>query len=80
MAKLQFNRIHQGYVVLYTNGCNMGEILMGEDGYYAYWAVQRQGYQEAWTMRAVADKLDELNAEWDEQVRSMGEEEEMKDG
>ena len=59
-----------GYAVTYYNGVNMGTLEMDVDGYYKYWPVQRAGYWEAPPIRAIADLLDHVNAEWDAKVRN----------
>ncbi|MEO5344672.1 MAG: hypothetical protein H7842_15395 [Gammaproteobacteria bacterium SHHR-1] len=58
-----------GYAVTYRNGVDMGALEMDVDGYYKYWPEQRAGYWDAPPMRAIADLLDHVNAEWDAQVR-----------
>lgn len=57
------------YNVTAYNGSSMGEFLMKEDGYYAFWPDHREGYWPAYMLRALADKLDELNKEWDESTQ-----------
>jgi hypothetical protein len=46
----------------------MGDIDMDIDGYYKYWPVQKAGYWDAPPLRQVADILDNLNREWDEEL------------
>lgn len=58
-------------------GVLWGEVYIGEverdlDDYFVYWPfLTRTGFWEAVPLRAIADKLDELNKEWDEQVTQM---------
>ena len=58
------------FQVFYENGCYVGDFMVGDDGYLAYWPVQKEGYITSYFMRAVADKLDELNEKWDKIVQS----------
>jgi hypothetical protein len=58
-----------GYSITFHNGVNMGTLEIDVDGYYKYWPVQRIGYWDAPSMRALADLLDHVNAEWDAQVQ-----------
>jgi hypothetical protein len=46
----------------------MGDIDMDIDGYYKYWPVQKAGYWDAPPLRQVANILDNLNREWDEEL------------
>jgi hypothetical protein len=57
--------------VSYTNGMHMGEMIMAEDGYFVWFPITpgRGGFIEAWVLRELADKLDDVNREWDEKVR-----------
>ena len=58
------------FKVYYENGVYVGDIVIGDDGYFAYWPEMRPGFVTAVFLRAVADKLDELNGKWDKIVRS----------
>jgi len=58
-----------GYNLTFHNGVHMGELLMDVDGFYKYWPVQRAGYWDAPPLRAIADLLDHLNAEWDAKMQ-----------
>jgi len=62
-----------GYNLIFYNGVYMGEVLKDDDGFYKYWPVQRAGYWDSPPLRAIADLLDHLNAEWDAQIqRNLG--------
>jgi hypothetical protein len=58
------------YNITYYNGVHLGTFERDVDGYYKYWPVQRQGYWDAEPMRAIADLLDHLNAEWHAQIQN----------
>ena len=45
-----------------------GEIARDVDGYH-YWYPSGQGGCNAFLLRAIADHLDSINADWDQQVR-----------
>lgn len=48
----------------------MGEVFKLEDGYYVYWpGSYLQGCYTEWFLRSMADKLWELNKDWDEIVQ-----------
>lgn len=47
---------------------HIGDFEREVDGYYVFVPINNGSSWNAWIMRAVADKLDELNREWDEQV------------
>jgi hypothetical protein len=51
-----------------TNAC-VGDIQRSEDGYFYWWPMGLGGCWQAYILSGLADKLDELNAEWDAQVR-----------
>lgn len=58
------------YRVIYYNGVDIGDIEMDVDGYYKYWPMLRGGYWEAEPMREIAYILDQLNEDWDTQIRN----------
>jgi len=70
MIYLSEKNKHGTYVVYWENGVNIGEFIIGDDGYYVYFPIQKYGYITSYFMRAIADKLDELNKDWDKIVRS----------
>lgn len=52
----------------YENGSFIGEVLIGEDGYYAWWPNQKAGYLDEGFLYALYLFLRELNADWDKVV------------
>jgi hypothetical protein len=44
-----------------------GEIQIEVDGYY-YWFPSGGGGLSAWELRSIADKLDSINKDWDDEV------------
>lgn len=57
------------YAVMFGRKC-VGTAYRLEDGCYYYDQETTYGVMSAWSMRAIADKLDELNREWEEQIAS----------
>lgn len=53
------------YDVIHENGVKFGELYMEVDGYYVWDSLGGRGYLEAHVLRNIADKLDELNKDWD---------------
>lgn len=45
-----------------------GTLEPKEDGYWDWYPDLKPGYIPSWVLRAIADKLDEINKPWDEQV------------
>lgn len=54
--------------VEFTNGKLLGEFYREVDGYYVFDPESGSGYWPEWLLRALADELEELNKEWNEQV------------
>ena len=58
------------YHAYHDNGVKLGEILMAEDGYYVFFSDDsKRGFWEAYILRQIADRLDEINKPWDDQVK-----------
>ena len=53
------------YDVVHENRVKFGELYMEVDGYYVWDNLGRHGFLPSHAMRSIADKLDELNKEWD---------------
>lgn len=58
----------EGNDLFYENGVKLGQILAKEDGFYDFWPELNGGYWEAHVLRAIADKLDEMNKPWQEEI------------
>lgn len=63
--------VDKGWKSLQTaSGVEIGQLLMGDDGYWQWWpTLDRSGYIPTYMLRAIADCVDELNKEWDEQLK-----------
>lgn len=48
----------------------VGDLCCMEDGFYQFFPdlESRGGYWPSWILRKIADKVDELNAPWEEQI------------
>ena len=50
----------------------MGEFVTGDDGYLVYFPSKRNnGFWSSSAIRAIADKLDELNKPWDDVIQKI---------
>jgi len=58
------------YCVYFYNDVYLGNFEKVEDGYYVYWPeLARHGYFTGYVLEAIADKLYELNKDWDRIVQ-----------
>lgn len=74
MIELKLILPDQVYKVQVHNNPDGGEIYREVDGYFVYAPPpSRGGYWPAYLMKAIADKLDELNEEWDQQLKEWDE-------
>jgi len=46
----------------------VGSLVMDVDGYFYFWPVDNNGAWSSYHLREVANKLDEINKEWHQQV------------
>lgn len=68
-----YEKCEGGYKAYYVNGAFMGELLVCDDGYYHWWPnEERRGYITAEILHTIADKLDNLNAKWNDMVKELG--------
>lgn len=51
-----------------SSGVNVGEAYPLDDGFYYYDGGSTSGVMSAFSMRTIADKLDEMNKEWSDQI------------
>jgi len=58
------------YFDVCINQVLVGEMVMNDDGYYVFFYSNNGGYWESVPLRAIADRLDEINKDWDTQVRT----------
>ena len=58
---------NQTFNVLTLNDHLVGELIMDVDGYYYFWP-SNDGCWPSHIMRSVANKLDEINKPWNDQI------------
>ncbi len=58
----------QKYNIITKNGKLLGELLMDVDGYFYFWPEDNNGAWAANHLRDVADRLDEVNKDWNNQI------------
>ena len=78
--KLVLDELSKNIYHVYLNGVGikMGEILMSEDGYYNFWPdLHRGGYWPSYILRMLADRVDEMNKPWDEEIQNLTNSEDM---
>jgi len=54
----------------FVNGVKLGYAYAEVDGYYVFVPETRNGFWSSYTLRMIAERLDELNAEWDLKVKT----------
>jgi hypothetical protein len=53
----------------YFNNVYLGDAEMDESGFYNFWfAKDNGGYWTSHSLRLIAEKLDELNKEWNDNI------------
>ena len=57
------------YNIVTNKGKLIGELIMDVDGYFYFWPEDNNGAWASSHLRELANKLDELNKEWDKQVK-----------
>jgi hypothetical protein len=57
------------YHFAFNNGAKLGVAEASDDGYFYFWPENAQrGYWAPYLLRAIADKLDEINKPWNDVV------------
>ncbi len=67
MINLEY--VIDGVYGVYFNQKCIGRFTIQDDGYFGFYTNEPSGYWSSYALRLIADKLDELNKEWDEQVK-----------
>jgi len=53
-----------------NTGKYLGKFIMDVDGFYYYWPCEKlTGSWSSYSLRGIADKLDELNKEYEENIK-----------
>lgn len=65
---LNYNQINDQKInVLTKNNLLIGELIMDVDGYFYFWPAN-DGCWSAYLLHSIANKLDEVNKKWDDQI------------
>ena len=67
MINLEY--VIDGVYVVYFNTKKIGEFTVQDDGLFQFYPNEHSGYWSSYALRLIADKLDELNKEWDEHIK-----------
>jgi hypothetical protein len=67
MINLEY--VVDGIHTVYFNKKIIGSFVIQDDGYYGYYTTETSGYWSSYALRSIADALDKLNKDWDEQVK-----------
>lgn len=71
-SNLIFEKDGFGTVQIYhtcNDGVPVGRLLMDVDGFFYYWpSMNLSGCYASYILHEIADTLDELNREWEEQL------------
>lgn len=70
MEYIRLEKISESWYEMYfaPNSKKIGKVIMDVDGYFSYWPEDMSGSFSSWTMRLIADKLEEMNKDWDDKV------------
>lgn len=75
MVTFHFDEEFKIYYVIHENGVRCGDLFQKEDGYYDWWPPKSNGgCWPSYILRQIADKLDELNKPWDDEINKYFEE------
>lgn len=66
---LIFIKRPNGTVNFYFNRIRIGYAYMEVDGYYVFMFNKHDGFWSVFILKEIAEKLSELNKEWDKKVR-----------
>lgn len=66
---IQTSYVMDGIQAVYFNEKKIGVFVVQDDGYYGFYTEDNSGYWSSYSLRLIADKLDEFNKEWDDQVK-----------
>ena len=70
MKNLTKKEINKHNIDLYFKDKKIGDCVRDVDGYFYFWQYD-DGCWSSYQLKEVAEILDELNKEWDEQVKTL---------
>lgn len=69
MSKLTYNTNDTGYGISFNN-INLGDLVYLEDGFYHYFPINyKSSCISSWVLKDIANKLDELNKPYEEEIK-----------
>lgn len=63
----EYFRVKDGRL-LYRSGTDLGSCYQEVDGYYV-WVPEGNGAWDTYSLRLIANFLEEINKEWDEEIK-----------
>lgn len=66
--KFKTRKINKNHYKLTFGGKYLGNLIRDVDGYFYYDPILERGTWASWSLKAIADMLDNLNKDWDEQI------------
>jgi hypothetical protein len=71
----------RNYDMIWNDSIQIGKAIIDVDGFYYFLPNQNGGgLWQAYVLREIADKLDDLNKEWNDQITKYFEENPVEDG
>lgn len=67
--KYHTEKVNENLSMIKFNDKSFGELIKLEDGYYYFNPLNNGGVIAPYALRAIANILDELNKDWDEEVK-----------
>jgi len=69
VGKIIAEKVDHGLYTVYfrDNGKILGEFVQDESGFFGFYC-DTKGSWSSWTLKAIADRLDEINKPWDEKI------------
>lgn len=69
LEMINIKYVIDGVYLVYFNKKKLGEFVIQDDGFFGFYTNEPSGYWSSYALRLIADKLDEVNKEWNEQVK-----------
>jgi hypothetical protein len=70
MNQLTINpTVGHDYILIWNNSIEIGQAVLDADGFYYFLPKRNDGsLWQAYVLKAIAEKLEELNQEWSEEI------------
>jgi len=66
--KLLTEKVSDGRYKVFFESKYLGDFVRDVDGFFYYWPSEDGGCWSAWTLRLIANELEELNADWNKYI------------